>query len=245
MDGLEWKRQKWGWAARTLLKLTERMATKYAGKLIADSRAIQLYIKEQYRKESTYIAYGSKLPTLEPNPTLLSDFGVKPGEYGLLIARFEPENLIEQAVIAFISMGKKLVVVGGIDTPYAQRITRKFSSHPGIVFAGANYNQTALFALRHYCRVYFHGHSVGGTNPSLLDAMATGCAIVAHNNPFNVETLSSGGLCFDCDETLEKAISKLWYANRKSLDRLAELNRNRIEKHYSWELVTSRYQELF
>jgi glycosyltransferase involved in cell wall biosynthesis len=244
MDGLEWRRTKWGFFGKTVLRITEWLAIKFTKNIVADSKAIQQYISDRYKKQSTYIAYGSETPTLALKKTSLERFGIEPKNFGLVIARIEPENGIEQAIRAFSSLEKPLVIIGSTDTYYAKMLLKKYSQNPHILFAGAIYDIELLCTLRHFCRVYFHGHSVGGTNPSLLDAMAAGCTIIAHNNPFNNETLGSGGLYFSDPESLNKAIQKLWYANPLSLERLANINRNKIAKQYSWYGVTNRYREL-
>lgn len=244
MDGLEWRRTKWGFFGKALLRITEWLAIKFTNNIVADSKAIQQYISERYKKQSTYIAYGSETPILEVSNTSLGRFGVEPKNFGLVIARIEPENGIEQAIRAFSSLGKPLIIVGSTDTNYANMLLKKYSQNTHVLFAGAIYDIELLNALRHFCRVYFHGHSVGGTNPSLLDAMAAGCTIIAHNNPFNNETLGFGGLYFSDPESLNKAIQKLWNANPLTLECLANINRNKTAKQYNWYGVTNRYREL-
>ncbi len=244
MDGLEWKRSKWGFLAQTLLKITEGLAIKFTSNIVADSKAIQQYISNRYKKQSTYIAYGSEAPAFAYSESALQKLGVEAKNFGLVIARIEPENGIEQAIQAFSLLGKSLVLVGSTDTAYAKKLLKKYSQNQHVIFAGAIYNIDLLSSLRHFCRVYYHGHSVGGTNPSLLDAMAAGCTIIAHNNPFNNETLGRGGLYFRDSESLSKAIQKLWDTNPHSLERMANINKNRIAKQYSWYGVTNKYVDL-
>jgi glycosyltransferase involved in cell wall biosynthesis len=244
MDGLEWRRPKWGFLAKSLLKFTECMAIHFTTHVVADSKSIQHYISKKYKKQSTYIAYGSERPTHGVSESTLAQFGVKSKSFGLLIARIEPENRIEQAIKAFSLLGKSLVIVGSTETAYAKKLLKKYSLNQHITFVGAIYNTELLGALRIFCRVYFHGHSVGGTNPSLLDAMAAGCTIIAHNNPYNGETLGNGGLYYSDLESLNKAIQRLWDGNPLTLERMTNMNKNRVAKQYSWYAVTNKYVEL-
>ena len=133
MDGLEWKREKWGFFARSMLKLSEMLAVKFCNTLVADSQAIQLYLINQYNKKSVYIPYGANDDEGGLDNVFLEKHSLRPMEYGLLIARIEPENRIEQALKAFNALNKKLVVVGGLETPYGKAIMKRFSGFKNVV----------------------------------------------------------------------------------------------------------------
>jgi glycosyltransferase involved in cell wall biosynthesis len=244
MDGLEWKREKWGITAKTLLKLTERLAINYAGAIVADNRAIQNYIKKAYDKESYFISYGADFDKKEGDETVLSILKLTSKCYGLVIARLEPENNIEIAIKAFAELQKTLVIVGNTETKLAKKLIKKYSKNSNILFKGAIYNDEKLNTLRSHCNVYIHGHSVGGTNPSLLDAMASGCLIIAHSNPFNGEVLSDGGYYYSDQVSLKKLIHQKWDEVEKKRSEFAKYNYERIKLHYSWETVALQYLEL-
>lgn len=244
MDGLEWKREKWGWIARNLLKTTERLAANFSGALVADSIEIKEYIKKQYNKKATYIAYGASFNEIDEDNIIIERIGIKLNEYGLLIARLEPENSIDKAIKAFIDTNKTLVIVGGTETKYAKKIWHQFAKHNNIIFAGSIYHPTSLNTLRKGSRVYFHGHTVGGTNPSLLEAMAAGCTIVASDNRFNRETLGNGGFYYNSQSDLEKEINRIWDLPITLRNEMARKNEIRIKQQYSWAGVVKKYVEL-
>ncbi len=244
MDGIEWQRGKWGGVAKSILKLTEKLAAKYVKKVVADSLEIKRFLDSKYDIISTFIPYGASFPESKPNKNVIKSLGLSPYDYGLLIARIEPENKIECAIIAFIAMNRTLVIVGDVGTKYGKKIYRKYGNHLNIKFVGTIFNAEKLNALRCFSKVYYHGHSVGGTNPSLLDAMACGCIIVAHDNPFNKEVLGDTGTFFKNKTCLVDRINERWnftYEQRKDISTRA------IEKartSYSWERVLADYLAL-
>ncbi|MFA5648928.1 MAG: DUF1972 domain-containing protein [Bacteroidales bacterium] len=244
LDGLEWKRAKWGALASFVLKLTERLAVRYAGALVADSVAVKNYITRTYRKQASFIPYGAS--DLQPNPDLqiLAALGVEQQKFALLIARIEPENSIEMAIKAAINTDKILVVVGALTTAYAKKLTKRYARYPRIIFANSIYNYQQLSALRLACKIYIHGHSVGGTNPSLLDAMNSGCFIIAHDNEFNRETMANGGFYFSSVALLQNHIEKAWATTESTRDNLCSINKSRIANSYIWDEVTSKYVSL-
>jgi glycosyltransferase involved in cell wall biosynthesis len=241
MDGLEWKRQKWGVLARTMLLISERLAVRYTNSLVADSKAVQQYIWDKYRRKSNYIPYGAVEGSPGANQNVLQVLGLKPMDYGLLIARIEPENMVKQAINAFVSLTKMLVVVGGLDNGYAKKLKQLFEHNRNVVFAGALYELSSLNCLRKNSRVYIHGHSVGGTNPSLLDAMAGGCVIIANDNPFNRETMGAGGYYFTSIDDLPSRIEMAWNIDEDERKALNSMNTSRIMEQYTWDIVVDSY----
>lgn len=241
MDGLEWKRQKWGVLARTMLKMSERLAVRYTDNLVADSMAIKDYFNNTYKKEATYIPYGAKSDVVDEDQSILSSLGVTALNYGLLIARIEPENRVEQAINSFVRLNRTLVVVGGLETRYAQKLMNLFAGNGNVIFVGSIYNPSTLNGLRKNSSVYFHGHSVGGTNPSLLDAMAAGCVIIANDNPFNKETLGNGGYYFASTDELIARIEMAWNIDVDERKMLNSMNINRIKEQYTWDIVVDKY----
>jgi glycosyltransferase involved in cell wall biosynthesis len=213
MDGMEWQRGKWGRLAKRLIRWTEKLAVKYSDVIIADHPEIEKYFNQQYGVKcarvgygvETVAGYGLRVTGLIGGEKAsgvrfqASGFGMlNEKEYFLIIARLEPENNVAMLLEGYLESGVKepIVVVGDDGTSYGRRLKRKFSGRQGIHFTGAIYDKSLLDSLRVYCRAYFHGHSVGGTNPSLLEAMAAGCNIMAHDNPYNHGVLGGHGRYF-------------------------------------------------
>jgi len=197
MDGLEWKRSKYSAPVRQFLKFAERLAVVSSDYLVSDSLGIQLFLKKAYSKDSTYIAYGAN-PFSNPNEALLSQYGVTAGNYNMIMARFEPENNLDMVLegVAMTEDQTPILVIGKHETKYGTYLKNKFKKQDKIRFLGGIYNLEHLDNLRYFSKLYFHGHSVGGTNPSLLEAMASKALIVAHNNDFNKGILKNNSFYF-------------------------------------------------
>ena len=197
MDGLEWKRSKYNKLTQVFLKFAEALAINTSDFLISDSIGIQNYLKEKYDKRSEYIAYGANV-FLSPEESVIEEYHISPHNYNLLIARLEPENNIE-TILDGVELNKNrmpFLVIGKYNTKYGKYLLDKFKSNSQIIFLGAIYNQNHLNNLRYYSNLYFHGHSVGGTNPSLLEAMASSALIVANDNIFNKSILNDDAFYF-------------------------------------------------
>ena len=186
MDGLEWKRTKYSKLVRYYLRYAEKFAAQKSNFLVADSQGIKEYLKEKYKKESEFIAYGASIFN-DPQESLLKQYDVVKYKYNLLIARIEPENSIETILDGIVLSGDKSVflVVGKYHiNQFGVYLRKKYKDHQNIRFIGGVYNMEHLNNLRYYSNLYFHGHTVGGTNPSLLEAMASNALIVSHDNIF-------------------------------------------------------------
>jgi glycosyltransferase involved in cell wall biosynthesis len=239
-DGIEWKREKWGIIAKAFLRLTERIAIKNIKRVVADNEAICDYIRNRYNKKATHIAYGVNVPLEKTDTSFVTAKNLTPNSFGLCIARFEPENSIELILKSFLQANKPLVIVGEYSNTYGKRLYKQFGNVPNFLFWGPEYDTRILNSLRSNCSLYVHGHSVGGTNPSLLQAMASGCNIVAHNNPFNQSTLKNCGNYFSNQEQLTSIINEHWdRPNNQGM-----LAQKRAIEHFSWEQVTQKYIEL-
>lgn len=206
MDGLEWKRTKYNRWVQQFLKFSERLVVKRSDHLVADSVGIKAYLERKYKKEAFFSAYTAAIPVVFDD-SILHSFKLKRDEYDLLVARMEPENNIEMIIEAHLQSGTpiSLIIIGGIHAGYGQHLFQKYNS-VHIQFLGAVYEKERLDALRRSARLYFHGHSVGGTNPSLLEAMACSCRILAHNNEFNRGVLEVDTLYFSSSEELSRHI---------------------------------------
>jgi glycosyltransferase involved in cell wall biosynthesis len=243
MDGLEWKRSKYSAPAKRFLRFAEKLAVQHSRFLVADSRAIQSYLGERYHVASTYISYGAEIPAAV-NERWLDDFGVETGNYFLVLARMEPENNIEMILNGFsqVQTGKKMLVIGNIQTRFGQYLQKKFQQFPNILFHKAIYEKDKLDALRAFCYLYFHGHSCGGTNPSLLEAMAAKALIAAHDNPFNRAVLDLDGFYFSSADDVAGLIQES--INTEHVVVIKENNILKIQTQYNWSRIIDDYERL-
>ena len=193
IDGMEWMRSKYNKPTRLFLKWAEALAARNSHVLIADSPKMQNHFWTHYGKKPVYIPYGADVFT-QTDVSIPSSYKLAPKQYFLLVARIEPENNIEMILRGWLSSKQEhpLLVVGNISNKFGKHLLDEFHQYHGIQFAGSVYDQYKLNNLRYYSARYFHGHSVGGTNPSLLEAMACQCNIAAHNNVFNKAVLQNG-----------------------------------------------------
>ncbi len=242
MDGLEWKRSKYSKPVQKFLRYAEKLAVRYSHHLIADSPVIQTYLKEKYNTDSHYIAYGAEISPVD-NDTVLSGFDVSKGNYYMLMARMEPENNIEMILDGFhqSNSNKTLVVIGNTANAFGSSMVKRFGTDKRIRFAGAVYDAIKLHALRQYCALYFHGHSVGGTNPSLLEAMADKALIAAHENEFNRAVLGNDGFYFTSGDDVKQLIEAPAIENDNER---RESNFKKITEQYNWPSIINQYNEL-
>lgn len=243
MDGLEWKRTKYSNKVRKALQVAEKIAVKKSDYLIADSLGIQRYIQEKYNKPSTYIAYGSNCFD-NPNIKILNEYHVEKEKYNMIMARFEPENNIDMVLegVALSENKLPILVIGNHNTKYGSILKEKFSKFKNIIFLGAIYNLNHLDNLRYFSNLYFHGHTVGGTNPSLLEAMGSKALIAAHDNDFNRGVLNENAYYFSSAEEVKKILQTI-----KKSDNLQFVANNyeAIAKSFNWEKINEQYLQLF
>ncbi len=201
MDGLEWKRSKYNWGVQQFLKVAEWLAAKTSDTLVADSPVIATYLKNKYKEDSIQIAYGAHLFNT-PDQNVLTEFKLAPYQYDLIIARMEPENNIETIIKGRVlaKTKRKLIIIGNVNsTPSGLRWKQKYASDE-IIFLGTVFDIQKLNNLRFFSNLYFHGHSVGGTNPSLIEAMASKSLICSHENEFNRAVLGEEAFYFENDK---------------------------------------------
>lgn len=241
MDGLEWKRSKYKAAVQRFLKYAEKLAIKHSDYYISDSKGIYDYINNKYNKKSKFIAYGADV-FLEPNSSILQKFDLEINKYSIIIARLEPENNIETIIEGYVNSNSQepLIIFGKINK-FGEMLTHKYIDHTQIIFLGANYNINELNNLRYYSRYYFHGHSVGGTNPSLLEAMASNALIIAHNNIFNKSILEEDAKYFSSSEDISILLNSDDYFLSKR--QRCERNKEKIEEKYTWLTINRMYED--
>lgn len=244
MDGLEWKRTKYSNTVRRFLKYAEKLAVKKSDFLISDSKGIKDYLFNKYKVDSKFIAYGSHI-FKNPEESILNGFDLKAYKYNMLIARIEPENNIEIILdgVSLVEKPKKFIVIGDYKrSSYSRKIVEKFSENKNIIFLGSIYDSKVLNNLRFFSNLYFHGHSVGGTNPSLLEAMGCQCLIVAHNNNFNKSVLGNDGFYFSTSKDIKSIINSV-----KKTDNIFKTEQNilKIEKYYNTLNINNTYLDFF
>ncbi|MDO5655131.1 MAG: DUF1972 domain-containing protein [Flavobacteriaceae bacterium] len=238
MDGLEWKRSKYSKKVQGFLKYSEKLAVKSSDYLIADSLGIQSYLKENYNAASTYIAYGANVFN-HSNQEILNEFNLEKNAYNMLIARMEPENNIEMILDGYVMSQQKFpfLVIGNTEkTQFGRKMYEKFRNNRNIRFLGAIYDQNKLENLRYFSHLYFHGHSVGGTNPSLLEAMASGSCIAANNNEFNAAILQQDAYYFESAKDVSHILD---FEPRNS--HFISNNLEKIQSKYAWNVINNEY----
>lgn len=259
-DGHEWMRAKWSLPIRKYWKLSEKLMVKYADLLICDSQNIEKYIKSVYKKfkpKTTFIAYGSdvKKSTLSENdPKLVGWFdryNIKPNEYYLIVGRFVPENNYEVMIREFIrsSTNKDLVIITNAErNKFFNKLKEKtnFESDDRIKFVGTVYELELLKKIRESAYAYLHGHSVGGTNPSLLEALASTKINLLFDVGFNREVAQSSALYWNKDSnSLANLINEADTFTSTKIDELQEKSTDEILKRYSWGKIVSEYEQHF
>lgn len=240
MDGLEWKRSKYSGRVRRFLKRAERWAAAGSHLLIADNPRIEDYLNEAYSNDVVYIPYGAEIPE-KPDQSLLAAYGIEPRTYNLIIARLEPENNLEIMLsgITKTSTRQITLVIGNHNTAYGEYLKQKFTDSR-IRFIQSNFDKKTLNSLRFYSHIYLHGHSVGGTNPSLLEAMACSCLILSHDNPFNRAVLGEDANYFLDQADVSNAVEQLERSEIQK-ERIKK-NLNKVRERFNWDLIADQYE---
>lgn len=232
IDGLEWKRNKWGKFAKRFLKFCEGVSVRYSDIIVSDNQAITDYVKAEYNKDSVTIAYGG-------DHAIVNELPKGKGDYYLSLCRIEPENNVEIILHAFSQTTDKLKFVGNWDNSEFGRLLKlKYSSFKNIEMIDPIYDLNSLFELRARCKGYVHGHSAGGTNPSLVEMMH-----------FNTNII-----CFDCSYNRESTESEAYYFH--NINQLHDLLGSQLEsngiimleiakRRYTWNIVRNQYEDLF
>lgn len=248
VDGLDWLRPKWKGLSGKVFYNSAKLATKTFDVLIGDAKAISDYYADEFKADSIPIAYGAHIYEGEVDSTLLPNGLVENGYY-LCVGRLIPDNHLIEIVDGFkkSNSSKKLVIVG--DLPYKDNYVDQLKKQADdrVVFTGYVKDQTLLRALYVNCFAYLHGHAFGGTNPSLLKALAFGCCVLAHDNPFNREVLDNEkhGLYFNAIATsIATAINKI-ESDNALVEHYKQTSRNRIREAYTWEHINEQYDALF
>lgn len=240
MDGLEWKRTKYSTKVQKFLQWAESLAVKKSHALISDSIGIQNYLETKYKADSTYIPYGSYVVS-EYDESVCSEYNVTKHGYDMLIARLEPENSIDVILegVAKSLTKRPFLVIGKHETSYGEYLKTKFSEFEHILFVGGIYNKSKLDSLRCFSNLYFHGHTVGGTNPSLLEAMGSNALICANKNEFNSTILGADALYFENNDDITHTIDS---TQKTSYEHIVTNNMDKIRQVYEWSTIIGQYE---
>jgi len=246
VDGLEWKRGKWAGHGQRYLRWAERHAVTHADRVIADARAIQDHLRVSYGVEAVFVPYGAPIVDRKLPPQMLPG-RVTPGRYHLVVARFEPENNVDLILRSYFESGaaNPLLLIG--DVPYAseyRRVCRDLAdSSESILDVGSVWDQDVLDACYANCSSYIHGHSVGGTNPSLLRAMGAGACVLAFDVVFNRVVAGPDARYFADQDDLAAHIRGVELEPR-SAERQGNALQERASDLYRWDEVAEAYEQL-
>lgn len=243
IDGLEWRRGKWGKFAKWFLKFSEKCAVGFADVVVADNLAISKYIKETYCKDSALIPYGGD----QAKPSSLNLHNLYPNiykTYAFKVCRIEPENNLDIILEAFIHLDSiQLVIVGNwSNSEYGIKLREKYCTFKNMHLLDPVYDTEKLNCLRSSCNFYIHGHSAGGTNPSLLEAMHLSLPIIAFDCEFNRETTENKALFFEDASTLRSHLLSTIAFERSEI---STQMKNIANRRYTWEIVSKQYADLF
>ncbi|WP_188672730.1 DUF1972 domain-containing protein [Subtercola lobariae] len=246
MDGIEWSRARWGFVKQAILYVNERFSALYGDHLIADHPLIEKYLwsRAPKRKVST-ITYGAH-EIVDPSAEIVRNFGLEPGGYVTIIARPIPENNILELVRAFSAKprGVKLAVLGNFkrdEDPYHGEVLDAASEE--VVFLGAIFEPDNVQALRYFARAYLHGHTVGGTNPSLVEALAAGNPVIAHDNGYNRWVAADAALYFASESDIDAHLTTI-LSNTQTATTMSSAATERFEAEFTWERIGGQYEAL-
>ena len=243
IDGLEYRRAKWKNWVRRYLKISERFAVRFADTIIADNKGIQDYVRRTYKKEAKMIAYGGDHAlidiTKEREAEILEQYKLTRDNYSLSICRIEPENNCHVTLETFAKNGRKLVFIGNWErNGYSRKLKEEYKDkYDNIILLDSIYDLDILYTLRSNASYYIHGHSAGGTNPSLVEAMFFGQPILAYDVIYNRETTENKSHYYSNAEELAELIEK-------EIDNGAELKAI-AARRYTWGIIAKEYEALY
>ena len=258
-DGHEWLRAKWSAPVRKYWKISEQLMVKHADLLICDSINIEKYIKETYKKynpNTTFIAYGAETrkSTLKDDDEKLlnwyKDKGLKANEYYLVVGRFVPENNYETMIKEFMKSDSKkdFAIITNVNDKFLNELENKlhYSKDPRIKFVGTVYDKELIMKIRENAYAYFHGHEVGGTNPSLLEALGSTKLNLLLDVGFNREVAEDNALYWNKEDgNLANLINKADHLSKDEINELGKKAKNRVEEAYSWKYICDKYYNEF
>lgn len=257
-DGHEWMRAKWSLLVRKYWKISEKLMVKHADLLVCDSKNIEAYIQKTYQSyhpSTTYIAYGAEVyhkssTVSEKLQAWLVEKGLKKNGYYLVVGRFVPENNYETMILEFMKSQSKhdFALITNVEDAFLARLKEQthFDQDPRIKFVGTVYDQDLLREIRANAYGYLHGHEVGGTNPSLLEALGSTSLNLLLDVGFNRECADTSALYWNkTSGNLACLLEEADQMTEEQITKLGELAKERIIRYYSWSYISNQYRELF
>lgn len=246
IDGLEHRRDKWNKWARKFLKFSEKQAVKYADVIVTDNKGITDYVKDEYGKNSELIAYGGDHALTscsdEETKAVLKEYGLTPKVYALAICRIEPENNVHMILEAFEKAQKNLVFIGNWQkSEYGKQLAEKYKSSKYVKITPAVYDLNKLNVIRRNCNIYLHGHSAGGTNPSLVEAMFFQVPIFAFDCIYNRESTENKATFFLSVKDLINKLQDISIDLNANASAMFEI----ANRRYRWEVIARQYELLY
>ena len=241
IDGCEWKREKWGKLAKLFLRYSEKQAVNFSDIVVTDNKIIQEYVKNEYGKISELIAYGADHVKKVPlSQEMLDIYPFLNEKYAFSVCRIEPENNLHIIIDAMIRKSTlSLVIIGNWKaSKYGRDLYMRYSKFEHVHLLDPIYAQETLNQIRANCFIYIHGHSAGGTNPSLIEAMYLGLPIYAYKVSYNEETTAKSARYFSNSNELTQLINQ---SDEKSISKLGGAMKDIARKHYLWEKVSKQY----
>lgn len=244
IDGLEWRRAKWNWFAKKFLRTSEGIACKYADEIVTDNQILKEYVKIRYGINGNLIEYGANHVTQEKiQKSDLKAYDFLGSDYAFKVARIEPENNIHVILKTFSEIRNyPLVIVGNWDnSAYGRALKKEYGNRQNIYLLDPIYESRQLNVLRSNAKIYVHGHSAGGTNPSLVEAMYLNLPIISFDVIYNRVTTNNQGLFFSTSDDLKRHINRI---SKLPLKRIASSLKQFANKKYTWEIVSRKYADL-
>jgi len=241
VDGIEWEREKWTPIGQRVFYTAAKMTAKWADRLISDSEAIRCRWQFEFGRDSTFIPYGGD-PEAVPSNTYIEELRLDVGGFALIVARFAPENNVKRMLDAAVTADVPVVVVGSAVGSSLEAEIRARHDPPRVHVVGHISDQRELAALWSACGVYLHGHSVGGTNPALVQAMGLGAPVLALDTPFNREVLNSSEQLFEGDASEIAFRIKTVMTSLETRTRFRSNGRSRVAAIYNWSNVCASYE---
>ena len=246
-DGQEWKRKKWSKPVKWFLKISEKFGVLFSDIVVADNKKIQDYITKKYNKSSVLIEYGGDHVLNVPLSLVTAKkYNIESNKYAFKVCRIEPENNIHLILEAFKeNQNINLIIIGNWNySKYGQELKKQYSNFKNLILLDPIYDQVTLDELRSNCILYIHGHSVGGTNPSLVEAMNLGLCIVSFNVNYNTETTENKALYFNDEKDLINILDN-YENNLIDVNKYKSFMKEIANRRYKWNIITEKYSEIF
>lgn len=241
--GLDWQRNKWNSFTQWFLRFLEKLSVNSCGKLISDNQGIRDYILSEYNLDSSLIAYGGDQATRSIKRLRDASYEFDNCEYCMTVARIQKDNNIELILNSFINLPKeKIVIIGNWSKDnYGVNLKKKYSHYNNIYLLDAIYDLVELNYLRSRCKLYIHGHSAGGTNPALVEAMNLGLPILAFNSGFNEHTTHGRAKYFNSSNELQRLINNM---DKHQIIELGNQMKKIALEHYTWVKISEQYEKI-